>query len=199
MTVPTQQLRVSLNIPNLVTATRVILSVFIAWLLLQHTDFSITLAAFVLVGASLTDWLDGFLARRFGHTSLFGSLFDVIADQFLFMPALILSIHAGLFDRTESLVFWNPYLYAVPALAGGVTVLIGVAVFLIKRQSQNIEFPTPPMMAKVNFWFWLAPLIVAIFRVGPDMLLAGLMYLAVVSTALTFYAYLKKGSYVFTD
>ncbi len=199
MTVPTQQLRISLNVPNIVTGIRIILSVVVAWLLLQGTDSSILLAALVLVGASLTDWLDGFLARRLGNTSLFGSLFDVVADQFLFMPALILSIHAGLFDRVDGLVFWNPYLYAVPALAGGVMVLFGVAIFLIKRQSQNIEFPTPPMMAKINFWFWLAPLIVAVFRVGPDMLLAVLMYAAVVSTALTFYAYLKKGSYVFTN
>jgi hypothetical protein len=45
----------------------------------------------------------------------------------------------------------------------------------------------------------MAPLIVAVLGVGPDLLLAVLMYLAFISTGLTFYAYLRKGSYVFTD
>jgi hypothetical protein len=62
-----------------------------------------------------------------------------------------------------------------------------------------MEFPTPTGIAKVNFWFWLAPLVIAVFGIGPDWLLAVLMYLAIISTILTFYSYLKKGSYVFTD
>lgn len=199
MTAPTQLLRVSVNVPNIVTSVRIILAVVVAWLLLQGTDASILLAGVILVCASLTDWLDGFLARRMGHASLFGSLYDIIADQLLFMPALILSIHAGLFARVDGMMPWNPYPYAVPALLGGVVALTGVAIFLVKRQKQDMEFPTPPMMAKVNYWFWLTPLIVAVFKLGPDLLLAGLMYAAIVTTIMTFYAYLKKGSYVFTD
>ena len=94
---------------------------------------------------------------------------------------------------------FNPYPYVVFALAGGATVLVGVATFLWKRRSRDMEFPTPTGVAKANFWFWLAPLVVAIFGVGPGWLLAVLMYLAIISTALSFYSYLKKGSYVFTD
>jgi hypothetical protein len=39
----------------------------------------------------------------------------------------------------------------------------------------------------------------AVLNLGPDLLLAILMYAALASTILTFYSYLKKGSYVFTD
>ena len=131
--------------------------------------------------------------------SRFGSLYDMIADKFLFMPTLILAIIAGCFDRTDGLVFWNPYLYAVPAFLGGVVTMAGIVIYLIKRRKKDFKFPTPTKVAKLNYWFWLVPLILAILNIGPDILLAILMYMALVSTILTFYSYLKKGSYVFTD
>ncbi|MFC1945749.1 CDP-alcohol phosphatidyltransferase family protein [Chloroflexota bacterium] len=191
--------RLYLNVPNSITSVRVALAVLVAWLLFRGGDSGILLAGILLVIAALTDWLDGFLARRLGQASLGGSLYDLVADEILFMPSLILAIYAGLFARADGLVPLNPYLYAVPALAGGVAVLAGIGTYLWKRRRRVFEFPTPTGIAKVNYWFWLAPLIVAIFKIGPDMLLAVLMYLAIISTVLTFYSYLKKGSYVFTD
>ncbi len=194
-----QDLKFSLNIPNTLTFIRILLAIPIALLLHRGSEVSILLAGLLLVIAAITDFLDGFLARRLGQSSLVGSILDIVADQILFMPSLILAITAGLFSRTDLLMPLNPYPYAVPALAGGVTVLTGIGVYLWKRRSHAFEFPTPTGVAKVNFWFWLAPLIVAIFKIGPDMLLAVLMYLAIISTVLTFYSYLKKGGYVFTD
>ena len=191
-----QEIRFSLNIPNTVTAIRVILAICVAFLLLQG---SVTAAGILLFIAAITDWLDGFLARRLGQSSLFGALFDMVADEILFMPNLIIAIAIGLFSKTDALMPLNPYPYAVPALAGGVSVLAGIGIYLWKRRSRVFEFPTPTGVAKVNFWFWLAPLILAILDWGPDILLAVLMYLAIISTVLTFYSYLKKGSYVFTD
>ncbi|MFC1967352.1 CDP-alcohol phosphatidyltransferase family protein [Chloroflexota bacterium] len=195
----TQDLRFSLNIPNAITFVRILLAIPIALLLIRKDEGSIMLAGVLLIVAALTDWLDGFLARRLGQATLVGSLLDIIADEILFMPSLLLAVTAGLFSRTAALMPLNPYPYVVPALAGGVTVLTGVAIYLWKRRSRAFEFPTPTGVAKVNYWFWLAPLIVAIFGIGPDIVLAVLMYLAIISTVLTFYSYLKKGSYVFTD
>lgn len=193
---PKEELRLAFNIPNTVTAVRVVLAGIIAWLLWQGEYLA---AGILLLIAAGTDGLDGFLARRLGQSSLAGSLFDLVADEILFMPSLILAISAGLFSRSDSLMPFNPYPYAVPALAGGVAVLVGVGTYLWKRRSRTLEFPTPTGVAKVNFWFWLAPLLVAVFGIGPDWVLAALMYLAIISTVLTFYSYLKKGSYVFTD
>lgn len=191
-----QELTLVLNVPNIVTAMRVVLAGIIAWLLCQG-EFLV--AGILILVAASTDGLDGLLARRLGQSSLGGSLFDLVADEILFMPSLILAIAAGLFSRTDSLMPFNPYPYAVLALAGGVAVLAGVGTYLWKRRSRSFEFPTPTGVAKINFWFWLAPLVVAVFGVGPDWLLAVLMYCAIISTLLTFYSYLKKGSYVFTD
>lgn len=158
-----------------------------------------TFAGILLIVAAVTDGLDGFLSRRLNQETLGGALFDMLADQFLFMSSLVLAMSAGLLARVDGMVPLNPYLYAVPALAGGVTVIAGIIIYIWKRRSRTFVFPTPTPIAKANFWFWLAPLIVAILGVGPAWLLAGLMYLAVISTLLTFYSYLKKGSYVFTD
>lgn len=194
-----QELRLALNVPNTVTAVRVVLAIFIASLLYLGSEAQILAAGILLVIAASTDWLDGFLARKLGQTSLGGSLLDLVSDQILFMPSLILAIANGLFSRADGLMPFNPYPYAVATLAGGVTVLAGVVTYLWKRRSRTIDFPTPTGIVKVNFWFWLAPLIVAILGIGPDMLLAVLMYLAIISTVLSFYSYLKKGGYVFTD
>jgi len=194
-----QELKFTLNVPNIITAVRVVLAIVIACLLFQGSKSEIMAAGVLLVIAASTDWLDGFLARRLGQSSLVGSLFDIVADEILFMPTLILAVAGGLFSRADALMPWNPYPYAIPALAGGVTVLAGVGIYLWKRRSRVFEFPTPTGVAKVNYWFWLAPLILAILGIGPDLLLAVLMYLAIISTVLTFYSYLKKGSYVFTD
>ena len=188
-----------LNVPNTLTLSRCVLAVPIALLLYRGTDSSILAAGILLVIASVTDWLDGFTARRLGQTSVVGSVLDVVADEILFIPTLILAIAAGLFDRTAGLVLLNPYLYAVPALAGGVTVLTGVGFFLWKRRGRMMEFPTPPGVAKVNYCFWLAPLIAAVLKIGPDWLLAALMYIAFITTVMSFYTYLRKGGYVFTD
>lgn len=191
-----EKLALALNVPNCLTASRVVLAGIICWLLWQG-EFLV--AGILIVVAAATDGLDGLLARRLGQSSLGGSLFDVVADELLFMPSLILATIAGLFSKADGLMPFNPYPYVVFALAGGATVIVGVCIFLWKRRSRDMEFPTPTGVAKANFWFWLAPLVIAVFGVGPGWLLAVLMYLAIISTALSFYSYLKKGSYVFTD
>jgi phosphatidylglycerophosphate synthase len=191
-----QELRLAFNVPNAVTALRVVLSPTIAWLLYQE-EF-LAAGILVLVAAS-TDGLDGFLARRLGQSTLGGSLFDLVADQILFIPNLVVAIAVGLFSRTDDLIPWNPYPFAVVVIAAGVAVLAGVFTYIWKRRSRTFEFPAPTRTAKAIFWFWLAPAVVAVFGVGPDILLAILMYLATIYTLFAFYSYLKKGSYVFTD
>ena len=194
-----QEVKLAFNVPNTITAVRVVMAIIIVWLLYAGGETEIHTAGILLIIAALTDWLDGFLARKLGQSSLAGSLFDLVADEILFMPTLIMAIATGLFSRADALMPLNPYPYAVPALAGGVMVIAGVVIYLWKRRSRVFEFPTPTGIAKVNFWFWMAPLIIAILGIGPDILLAVMMYLAIISTVLTFYSYLKKGSYVFTD
>jgi len=183
-------LRLAPNVPNTVTAVRVVLAGIVPWFLCQG---ELLVAGILLIIAASTDGLDGLLARRLRQSSLGGAIFDLVADQILLMPSLVLAITAGLFSRTDSLMPFSPYPYAVLTLVGGAAVLGGVGAYFWLRRSRTFEFPTPTLVSKANYWFCLAPLVVAILGIGPDWLLAVLMYCAVISTLLSFYSYLKKG------
>ena len=189
----------SYNVPNAITLLRIVLAVVIAWLLFRHSENGTIAAGILLIIGSLTDMLDGLAARRLGQSTLFGSLFDMTADQIMFMPSLLLAVRAGLFEKAANFMPLNPYLYAGPALLGGVFMLSGIGTYLWKRRTRSFDFPTPTKVAKYNFIFWLSPLIIAILGIGPGWFLAALMYLSIISTVATFYSYLRKASYVFTD
>ena len=193
-----QVLSLSFNVPNAVTAVRIVLAVVIAMLLIQADVTGIMLAGILLVVAWVTDGLDGFLARNLGQLTLAGALFDLVADRVLMTPTLILSIAGGLWWRTANLMPFNPYPYALIVIAADLTVLAGVFTFMWKRRNRAIDFPPPTRIARITYSVQMLTLVVAILGIGSDMLLAALMYLTIIFTLLASYSYLKKGGYVFT-
>nr|VFK23176.1 MAG: CDP-diacylglycerol--glycerol-3-phosphate 3-phosphatidyltransferase [Candidatus Kentron sp. LPFa]VFK35270.1 MAG: CDP-diacylglycerol--glycerol-3-phosphate 3-phosphatidyltransferase [Candidatus Kentron sp. LPFa] len=80
------------NIPNILTLFRIIL--IPAFVLFFYLPFSwkplITAAIFGI--AALTDWLDGYLARRLDQTSAFGAFLDPVADKLMVVVALVLLV-----------------------------------------------------------------------------------------------------------
>jgi CDP-diacylglycerol--glycerol-3-phosphate 3-phosphatidyltransferase len=194
----TQTLSLNFNVPNAITAGRIVLSIFIVWLLNRGGTTGIPLAGILLVIAWFTDWLDGFLARKLGQSSLGGAVFDLIADRLLMTPVLIMAVVNGFWWRTTGLMPLNPYPYVVIVVAGDLTVLAGVFIFMWKQRSRAMEFPPPTQIAKITYSVQMLTLVVAILGLGPAILLAVLMYLAIIFTLLSFYSYLKEGGYVFT-
>ena len=192
-----QPLSFSLNAPNAITVLRIILAVPIAFLLCHGGTREILLAGILLSIAWATDWLDGFLARRLGQSSLLGGLLDLIADRVIMTPTLILAIAAGLWSRTDALMPLNPYPYAVIVIAGDLAILAGVFIFIRKRRTYAIEFPAPTQIARITYSLQMLTLLVGVLGIGPDMLLAVLMYVTIIFTLISFYSYLRKGAYVF--
>lgn len=188
----------SFNAPNAVTLARVVLAIVIAWLLLGGGATGILLAGILLIVAWVTDGLDGLLARRMGQSTLAGALFDLVADRVLMTPTLILAIAGGLWSGTAGLMPFNPYPYAIIVIAADLTVLAGVLTFIWKQRSRAIEFPAPTRIAKITYSVQMVTLVVGVLGVGPDMLLAALMYLTIIFTSVAAYSYLRKGGYVFT-
>jgi CDP-diacylglycerol--glycerol-3-phosphate 3-phosphatidyltransferase len=91
----------SLNLPNLLTLTRILLiPVFVVLFVTPDQDRSL-MAAIVFVVAAVTDMLDGYLARRSGQVTKLGKLLDPIADKLLVLSALILLVNV---DRVSALV-----------------------------------------------------------------------------------------------
>jgi len=193
-----QVLSLRFSVPNTVTAVRIVLAVVIAMLLIQADVTGIMWAGILFVVAWATDGLDGFLARRLGQSTLAGALFDLVADRMIMTPTLILSITGGLWQRTASLMPFNPYPYAVIVIAADLTVLAGVFTFMWKRRNRVIEFPLPTQIARITYSVQMLTLAVSVLGIGPDAFLATLMYLTIIFTLLASYSYLKKGGYVFT-
>ena len=77
------------NIANALTTLRVLAVPLLAYLLLQDTAESRNWAALVFLLASITDLLDGYVARRYGLITTVGKIADPIADKFLTGVALI--------------------------------------------------------------------------------------------------------------
>ncbi|HAK88966.1 MAG: CDP-diacylglycerol--glycerol-3-phosphate 3-phosphatidyltransferase [Nitrospirae bacterium GWC2_46_6] len=79
---------IRLNLPTILTFSRIILIPFFLWI----TPASPLLGIGIFLIASITDFLDGYLARRSGQITKFGIILDPIADKFLVISALILLV-----------------------------------------------------------------------------------------------------------
>ncbi|MGB2712348.1 MAG: CDP-diacylglycerol--glycerol-3-phosphate 3-phosphatidyltransferase [Conexibacter sp.] len=77
------------NVPNVLTVLRILLVPVLVVALLGETPNGDLLAAAVFVVASLTDLLDGYLARSRNAVTTFGKLMDPIADKLLIIAALV--------------------------------------------------------------------------------------------------------------
>lgn len=84
-----------LNIPNILTMTRIAAIPLLAVLLMHPSRPAGFWAAAVFSLASVTDWLDGYLARRMGIVTIFGKFLDPIADKLIVMAALIMILPFG--------------------------------------------------------------------------------------------------------
>ncbi len=77
-----------LNIPTILTLSRIVLIPVFVFTVHVHPLFG----ALVFGIASLTDFLDGYLARRSGDVTKFGIILDPIADKFLIISALVVLV-----------------------------------------------------------------------------------------------------------
>jgi CDP-diacylglycerol--glycerol-3-phosphate 3-phosphatidyltransferase len=78
-----------LNLPNVLTVLRIMLVPALVVALLGNTAAGDVLAAIVFALASLTDFVDGYLARAREQITTFGKLMDPLADKLLIIAALI--------------------------------------------------------------------------------------------------------------
>lgn len=97
-----------MNLPNKLTFLRLLLIPFFViltvvpldWgtieLLGSKIELELFLAAIIFVGASFTDWLDGYIARRDNLVTNFGKFADPLADKLLVSAALIVLVELGL-------------------------------------------------------------------------------------------------------
>jgi len=91
------------NLPNIITFFRIFLIPVLVLLLTDPSPTASLLAGLTFFLASLSDFFDGYLARRWGISTTLGKLLDPLADKLIVAAALIML--AGM-DRTPSLPAW---------------------------------------------------------------------------------------------
>ena len=95
---------VPLNVPNLLTVVRMLLVPVVIVALLEKSGSGDLLAAIVFATASLTDAIDGYLARSRNWVTSFGKLMDPIADKLLIVAALIALVSLGRLEAWVAMV-----------------------------------------------------------------------------------------------
>lgn len=92
----------ALSLPNVLTYLRIAaVPAFVACLTLLEGALARQLAFAFFVGACITDWLDGYLARAWAQQSALGRMLDPIADKLLVGTALLMLVHDNTIDSVS--------------------------------------------------------------------------------------------------
>jgi CDP-diacylglycerol--glycerol-3-phosphate 3-phosphatidyltransferase len=168
-----------LNLPNVLTMLRIMLVPVLVVALLGNTPSGDVLAAIVFALASLTDFVDGYLARARDSITTFGKLMDPLADKLLIVGALLslVSLH-----RLEG---WVAMVIIARELA--VTVLrVGAG-----QSGVVIE---ASMFGKVKTCVQIAAILAVIAVHGSPLWVSLLVYLAVAITVLSGLDYFRRAT-----
>lgn len=168
------------TLPNLLSLFRILLVPFLGYLLAFTDPVSCALAALVFIVASVTDMLDGYLARRNKSVSDFGKILDPLADKLLVVTALIM---LAAIDRPGDADVPAWLVVIIVAREVAVTVLRGIAL------TEGIVIPADDLgkYKLVVQTFALVGLMVHYPYLGVDFFVAG-MYFLVLSTALALWS-----------
>ncbi len=127
-----------------------------AWLLPYHQYLG-WIACWIFVVASITDFFDGYFARKYNIETVFGSFLDPIADKFLIVSSLIMLLAL---DRVHSivviiLVLREMYMTSLRLLA--MTEGIHVPVSSLGKWKTGFQMVSTPMLM-VNEDVWIIPI-----------------------------------------
>jgi len=140
-----------LNVPNLITLSRIVLIPLIIAIFylpdewLSFSGKNVTATA-IFIFAAVTDWLDGYLARKLDQMSAFGAFLDPVADKLIVVGALIVLLTLGRVEMVVALIIIGREI-AISALRewmaiAGQSKHVAVALIgKIKTASQMIAIP----------------------------------------------------------
>jgi cardiolipin synthase (CMP-forming) len=94
------------NLPTLLTWARIVAIPLVVGIFYVDVDWPTRnlVATVLFIVVALTDWADGYLARRLNMTSSFGAFLDPVADKFLVCAALLVLVHLNRLHALVALV-----------------------------------------------------------------------------------------------
>ena len=180
------------NVPNVLTLLRIALIPVFVGVYYIDWQYSHVLAAAIFASAAITDWIDGYLARRMGLVTSFGAFLDPVADKLIVVVALIMLVetHGGV---------W----LAVPAM-----VIIGreIVISALREWMSTIgsgKYVAVSFLGKVKTWAQMIAVVVLLLAQPEQRELFALgylaLYIAAVLTLWTMISYLQQAWPKFRD
>ena len=176
----------TLNIPNALTLLRIALIPVLVVLFYVPFKYHLWFAAGVFAFAAVTDWVDGYLARRLGQMTAFGAFLDPVADKLMVSVALVLLV-----ERHDNMFFT----VAATVIIGREVVISALREWMAelgKRTSVAVSY-----VGKVKTAFQMVAIICLLAidpRTQEGWMLGGaylLLYTAAVLTLWSMFIYLK--------
>ncbi|HFI0256772.1 TPA: CDP-diacylglycerol--glycerol-3-phosphate 3-phosphatidyltransferase [Streptococcus suis] len=172
------------NIPNALTLGRIlIIPVFILLLTLWDSYLSHVLATILFALASATDYLDGYLARKWQVVTNFGKFADPMADKILVMTAFIMLVELGFAPA------WIVAIIICRELA-----VTGLRLLLVENGGVVLAAAMPGKIKTFSQMFAIIFLLLHWTLLGQVTL-----YIALFFTLYSGYDYFKGASYLFKD
>ncbi|HFH9834522.1 TPA: CDP-diacylglycerol--glycerol-3-phosphate 3-phosphatidyltransferase [Streptococcus suis] len=172
------------NIPNALTIGRIlVIPIFILLLTLWNNAISHTLAAIIFALASITDYLDGYLARKWKVVTNFGKFADPMADKILVMTAFIMLV------ELEFAPAWVVAIIICRELA-----VTGLRLLLVENGGTVLAAAMPGKIKTFSQMFAVIFLLLHWTLLGHITL-----YIALFFTLYSGYDYFKGASFLFKD
>ncbi len=171
-----------MNLPNLITLSRIVMIPVFVVVFYLPTSWSYMASAAIFALAGITDWLDGYLARRLNQSTPFGAFLDPVADKLMVAVALAVLIEE-----------YSAVLLTIPA-----TIIIGREIVISALREWMAEIGSRGSVAvsyigKIKTTAQIAA-IVGLLAFPPGNFLAdiavGLLYVAAALTLWSMYLYL---------
>ncbi len=181
-----------LNIPNILTLFRIALIPVLVVLYFWELEIRSILVTSVFVTAAITDWLDGFLARKMNATSALGAFLDPVADKLIVSSALVLLVSdLDVLDRVI-----HPLLFSISVciIIGREIVVSALREWMAELGERGVvsvgilgKVKTGFQMVSISLLLYAEPILeIPSFRVGEFA-----FYIAAILTLWSVWTYLK--------
>ena len=167
-----------INVPNVITLIRIITIPFIVGIfyfpdeLISFSAKNVTATA-IFIFAAVTDWLDGYLARKLNQMSAFGAFLDPVADKLFVVGALVILLFLGRVDPLVALIIIGREI-AISALREWMAKMgqaRSVAVAFIGKLKTTVQMVAIPLLLYNEYLFdlidtqWLGTILINVAAV----------------------------------
>ena len=178
-----------MNLPIGLTMTRIVAVPLLILFLISSSRVHALIAAAIFVAASITDWLDGVVARRRNQVTTLGTLLDPIADKLLVTAALVSLL------TIDNVAAWIVVIIIGRELAVTGLRAVAAGVGVIVPASRMAKWKTVSQFVAVTMLILEKGLVSPGFHVAATVVLWAALVLTIVSAVDYFYRFFRKTDY----